>query len=194
MPTMRRRTFLELTLAGAAWALAPAPAAAHTPYRQWAVYRKRHLLILTSKTAVPTFALGKRVAAVLAARLPESQAAVSRAPHTERIASLISSKQMEVAILSPTDAENLLEGRAPFADYGPVALRTIVGLGDYLLICRDDFPALHAYLVAKTLVAGKADLPAPVTAGNGGKVPLHPGAEAFFQGRPPPPAPKDKAK
>ncbi len=191
---MRRRTFLGLTLAGAILALAPMPAAAHTPYLQWAMYRKRHLLILTSKTDAPTFPLGKRVAEVLAERLPASQSRVTRAPHTERIASLISTKQMEVAILSPADAENLMEGRAPFADYGPVALRTIVALGDYLLICRDDFPDLHAYLVAKTLVAGKADLPAPVTAGDGGKIPLHPGAEAFFQGRPPPPAPKDTAK
>lgn len=191
---MRRRAFLGLTLAGAIWALASMPASAHTPYLQWAIYRKRHLLILTSKTDAPTFPLGKRVAEVLAELLPASQSRVTRAPHTERVASLISTRQMEVAILSPADAENLMEGRAPFADYGPVALRTIVALGDYLLICRDDFPDLHAYLVAKTLVAGKADLPVPVTAGNGGKIPLHPGAEAFFQGRPPPPAPKDTAK
>ncbi|MCH7882548.1 MAG: protein kinase [Proteobacteria bacterium] len=30
----------------------------------------------------------------------------------------------------------LLAGRPPFAEYGPVAIRSIVALGEYLLICR----------------------------------------------------------
>lgn len=163
---------------------------AHTPYRQWTVYRKRYLLILTSKTDAPTFPLGKRVAKVLAARLPSSKARVARAPHTARIASLISSKQMDVAILSRADAENLMAGRSPFADYGPVALRIIAVLGDYLLICRDDFPVRHAYLVTSTLVANKGELPVAVSIGDVGKLPVHPGARAYAEGRPAPKKPK----
>lgn len=183
---MQRRVFLRLTAAATAWTLL----SAHTPYRQWTVYRKRYLLILTSKTDAPTFGLGKRVAEVLAARLPASQARVVRAPHTARIASLISTKQMDVAILSRTDAENLMAGRPPFADYGPVALRIIVALGDYLLICRADFPDRHAYLVASALVANQGELPVAVSIGNAGKVPVHPGARAFAEGRPAPKKPK----
>ena len=183
---MRRRVFLRLTAAATAGILL----SAHTPYRQWVVYRKRHLLILTSKTDAPTYRLGERVAAVLAAHLPTSNARVTRAPHAARIASLISTKQMDVAILSRADAEKLLAGRSPFADYGPVALRSIVTLGDYLLICRDDFPDRHAYLVASTLVARKSELPVAVSIGDTGKVPVHPGARAYAEGRPVPKKPK----
>ncbi len=188
---MRRRAVLRLTLAGAAWALG----SAHTPYRQWTVYRKRHLLILTSKTDAGSYPLGQRVAAVLAARLPASKALVTRAPHTERIAILITTRQMDVAILSRVDAAALLDGRPPFADYGPAALRMLFGLGAYLLICRDDFPARHAYLVAQTLAANRADLALAASAGGGGdpdpRVPTHPGARAFFEGRP---LPEDGAR
>lgn len=162
---------------------------AHTPYRQWTIYRKRYLLILTSKTDAPTFRLGERVAAVLAANLPTSKARVVRAPHTARIASLISTKQMDVAILSRVDAEKLLAGQSPFADYGPVALRSIISLGEYLLICRADFPDRHAYLVASTLFARKSELPVAVSIGDTGKVPIHPGALAYAKGHPEPKKP-----
>ena len=187
---MRRRRFIEVVVVSVAWA----QASAHTPYRQWAVYRRKHLLILTSKTDAPTFPLGERVAKVLAAHLPASKARVARAPHTKRIASLISSKQMDVAILSLGDAAELMTGRAPFADYGPVALRTIVGLGNYLLICRDDFPAYHAYLMAATLAANKDEFPVPLREGRGAVVPVHPGARAYFEGRPPPDPPKEDSQ
>ncbi|MFQ5898542.1 MAG: hypothetical protein ACE5JN_09870 [Candidatus Methylomirabilia bacterium] len=183
---MTRGAFLKLALAGAAWTFGTG----HTPYRQWVVYRKRHLLILTSRTDGPSYPLGKRVAEILATHLPASKARVSRAPYTERIASLISTKQMDVALLSRDDAAALLEGRPPFADYGPVPLRVIIGLGNYLLVCRDDFPAPHAYLVARTLSAHRAEVPVPVFPDPPGAkepdatVPTHPGALAYFEGRP----------
>ncbi len=183
---MNRRAFLKsaLILAGLGFG------SGHTPYRQWQAYRKLHLLILTSRTDEPSFALGERVAEILATYLPSSKAEVSRAPHTERIASLISTKQMEVAIMERGDAAALLEGREPFADFDPVPLRTIIGLGDHLLICRDDFPVRHAYLVAETLGNNRDLLPVPMSPGEDGPldpdatVPTHPGALAFFEGRP----------
>jgi TRAP-type uncharacterized transport system substrate-binding protein len=164
----------------------------HSPYRQWKIYRKRNLLILTSRSDAPSFPLGERVAQVLAKHLPESRAQVSRAPTTERIASLISTKQMDVAVLSLNDAATLLAGRAPFTDYGPVPLRTIVVLGDYLLICREDFPALHAYLLAETLMKNRDELDVTVSSPDTGNisaegvVPAHRGARAYVDGRPPP--------
>ncbi len=164
----------------------------HSPYRQWKIYRKRNLLILTSRSDAPTFPLGERVAQVLATHLPASHAQVSRAPNTERIASLISTRQMDVAVLSLNDAAALFAGRAPFAEYGPVPLRTIVVLGDYLLVCREDFPALHAYLLAETLMQNRDELDVTVSSPDTGNisaegvVPAHRGARAYFDGRPPP--------
>lgn len=182
---MNRRAFLKSALIVAALSVA----SGHTPYRQWKIYRRRYLLILTSKTDGPSYPLGKRVAEVLAAHLPESKARVTRAPHTRRVGSLISSKQMDVAILSRQGAAALLEGRPPFVDQGPVPLRALIGLDGYLLVCRDDFPARHAYLVAETLSANRAALAAQISpAASGGPVdatvPTHPGALAYFRGGP----------
>ena len=176
---MRRRRFLHAALIGALGLVS----SGHTPYRQWMVYRQRHLLILTDRSDPPSYPLGKRVAAVLAAHLPASRARVTRAPHTERIASLISSKQLDVALLSPPDAIALAAGLPPFEAYGPVALRTLIALDGYLLVCRDDFPARHAYAVTRTLDLHGAGLLRAATAGaEPPAIPLHPGALAYFEG------------
>ena len=164
----------------------------HTPYRQWQVYRRRHLLILTSKSEAPSYPLGKQVAEILALYLPASKAGVARAPNSERIASLIGSKQMDVALLERTAAAALLEGEAPFEQ--PLPLRALVGLGDYLLVCREDFPADHAYLLTRTLSMHRDLLSVPVTPAVGGegradaRVPTHAGAFSYYAGHPPPAA------
>jgi TRAP-type uncharacterized transport system substrate-binding protein len=182
---MNRRVFLGSALI--LWALVFG--SGHTPYRQWKVYRKRYLLILTSKTDGPSYPLGKIVAEILANHLPASKARVTRAPHTKRIGSLLSSGQMDVALLSRADALAFKEGRGEFRGSGPVDLRTLFAIGGYLLICRDDFPKAHAYLVARTLDHNRDQLPTsdsrvPSRADN--MVPVHPGALAYLRGQPAP--------
>jgi len=185
LPASRRR-IVQLGLAGAAYLLL----AAHTPYRQWTVYRQRHLVIVTNRADTPSFPLGQRLAAVLAEQLPESRARVARAPHAARIASLISSRQMDVALLRVGEARALLLGRPPFADYGPVPLRAIATLGAFVLVCRADFAPRHAYLVAEALDRMRGQLVEPEEASaieaavDGGAVPPHPGAAAYYAGRP----------
>ena len=176
---MRRRQFLYAVCIGALGLVS----SGHTPYRQWTVYRQRHLLILTDRSDPPSYPLGKRVAAVLATHLPASKARVTRAPHTERIASLMSSKQLDVALMSPTDAVALAAGLPPFEAYGPVALRTLIALDGYLLVCREDFPARHAYAVTRTLDLHRDELPQIAAASaESPAIPLHPGALAYFEG------------
>ena len=48
---MLRRKFVQACLIATAWLVA----GGHTPYRQWQVYRRRHLLIGTSKADAPTW-------------------------------------------------------------------------------------------------------------------------------------------
>jgi len=181
-----RRAALRLVLTGAV-SLA---AGGHAPYGQWSIYRKRYLLILTTRSDVTSHDIGTRIAALLAERLPESRAQVSRAPHMERVASLISSKQMDVALMRRDDAAALRAGAPPFESFGPVSLRTIVGLGDHLLVCRDDFPARHAWLICEALARDRDALPVPLSPFSptaespDGRVPLHPGAQAYFMGSP----------
>src|SRR5262249_15658215 len=111
-----RRELLRKAAAGVAATLL----CGHAPYGQWGVYRRCYLLIVTSRADPPSFELGKRLAEVLADRLPSSKAQVSRAPNNERIASLISSHQMDVALMRRDDAAALRQGRPPFAGHGPV--------------------------------------------------------------------------
>ncbi len=180
-------------LAGMAWLAT----SGHTPYRQWTVYRKKHLLIGTCKADAPSYPLGKHIATTLAEYLPESRARVSRAPDQIRLASLITTGQMEVILFSHTDAAALASGAAPFLDYGPTPLTALFRFGDHLLLTRPDFPDRHAWLVARTLVAriGDFDNAGPALAGSL-PVSVHPGALAQAAGapEPPPPAPTDEAE
>lgn len=148
-------------------------AKAHTPYKQWVVYRKKHLLIGTDKSIEGSYPLGKQFASILAVYLPESRARVARAPNSERIASLLTTGQLDVALLPRRQAVALAQGDSPFADYGPIELRTLYVNGDFLLVCRADFPDQHAYLVTETLVR---NISKKLDVSLGSEIPLHPGS------------------
>jgi TRAP-type uncharacterized transport system substrate-binding protein len=180
---MLRRKFLQAGLIATAWIAT----AAHTPYRQWQIYRRRHLLIGTSKADAPTYPLGQRVAEVLAVHLPESSARVTRGPDPWRLASLLTTGQLEVVLLSAGDVAALRDGRAPFSAFGPTPLNALFAFGDYLLVCRPDFPAHHAYQVVQTLADNVALIAGarPLDAG-ASPVAIHQGARAYAMGEPMP--------
>jgi hypothetical protein len=144
---MRRRALIRACGAFGAWLVL----GAHTPYRQWQVYRQRHLVIGTSRADAPSYALGKRIVFVLLEHLPESSARVTRGPDPWRLASLLTTSQLDVVLLSTEDAAALQDGRAPFEAFGPTEMRALARLGSHLLLTRPDFPDRHAYLVAMTL-------------------------------------------
>jgi TRAP-type uncharacterized transport system substrate-binding protein len=181
---MLRRKFLQAGLI----ATACLATGGHTPYRQWQVYRRRHLLIGTSKADAPTYPLGQRIAELLAAHLPESSARVTRGPDPWRLASLLTTGQLEVALLSAADVAALRDGRAPFTAFGRTDLNALFAFGDHLLVCRPDFPAHHAYQVVQTLadnaalIAGARSLDASAS-----PVAIHAGARAYAMGEPMPP-------
>jgi hypothetical protein len=180
---MLRRKLLQASLIATAWFLA----GAHTPYRQWQVYRRRHLLIGTSRADQPTYPLGQKIAQLLATQLPESSARVTRGPDPWRLASLLTTGQLEVALLSSADVAALRDGREPFAAFGRTELNALFAFGDYLLVCRPDFPAHHAYQVTQTLAVNAA-LIAGARFTDAGTSPstLHPGARAYVLGEPMP--------
>jgi len=181
-----RRTVLRAGLAATVFMMA----GGHTPYRQWTVYRRKHLLIGTCRADEPTYPLGKRIAATLEQYLPESKARVSRAPDQRRLASLITTGQLEIMLFSRDDATALRDGAPPFEDFGETQLTALFSFGDHLLVTRPDFPDRHAWLVAKTLTERAVDIdgatPAEPTAL---PVPIHPAAQAFAAGEPEPAAP-----
>lgn len=142
-----RRHILKTAAALSVWSLT----SGHTPYKQWDVYRRKHLLIGANKSDPPTYDLGKRIAELLASELPESKARVARAPHAWRLASLLTSDQIQLVLLGAQDLEGLRDGRDGFEAFGPTALRALYRFGDYWLVSTPEFPSEHAALVAQTL-------------------------------------------
>lgn len=177
---IRRRQLLRVGLAAAAGLLL----GGHTPYRQWVVYRRKHLLIGCHKSDPRTYDLAKQTVALLGEHLPAAQARIARAPDAGRLASLLGTGQLDVAILGAADAVAMSKGLGPFAPYGQTGLRVLLPLDDRVLIAQVDFPSRYAWLLTGAL-AGTDLAPAPdVTVDHG--VPWHPGSVDFLQGRPEP--------
>lgn len=177
---MQRRRFLTVAAALAGAGLL----CGHSPYRQWVIYRQTHLVILTSRDDPGADDLGEQCAALMRAALPDSKAAVGRGPRVQRIASLIASRQAEVGIVSPRNATAMYRGEAPFGDIGAIPLRVLVRNDTYRMVCRDDFPSEHGYLVAEALVENGGELGLVVPRADESEIPVHAGALAFASGLP----------
>ncbi len=155
------------------------------------VYRATHLIILTSRDDLAADELGETFAAVVREALPDSKARVGRGPRVQRIASLIATRQADVAVVSRENALAMYRGEAPFQEVGPIALRVLVQTDDYCLICREDFLPQHGYLVAEALMAYAATdqgfqlglhVPGRTTS-DARQIPAHAGALAFAEAR-----------
>jgi hypothetical protein len=174
-----RRQFFALAGSLAGWVLLTG----HSPYRQWIAYRQAHLLLFTTREDPGSDELGERLAARLRETLPDSKAQVARAPHLDRVASLLASAQADTAVLTPEQALALLRGEPPFTAYGAIPLRALAKGEGYVLVCRDEFKRRHAFLVAEALCRGDAPLLSLPDADDA--LPAHPGALAAAAGTPP---------
>jgi hypothetical protein len=180
---MKRRALLKLGMGAAAFVLAGGrPAFADLePDRLWSTYRRYHLMIVGPRDDEIAISLARAVVAVLAACLPGSRALLARAADTRRVGVLIASNQQDVAIMSADTAEALVLGKAPFDDVRNAPLSLIVSFGSHVLVCRPDFRARDAYLLAQALAEHKDALPTPAGA-PARMVPAHRGSHAFFAG------------
>jgi hypothetical protein len=147
----------------------------------WPVYRRYHLLIVGQRDDERSGALTGAVVDVLSHYLPSSRPQLVSAADTRRIGVLIATDQQDVAIMQADGAEALFLAKPPFADIPEAPLRIIVSFGRHVFVCRPNFMARHAYLLAKTLTEHAEGLPAPAAVPDG-VVPAHPGARAFFAG------------
>ncbi len=184
---MRRRLVLQSCAVAAVAPGAVGRTMAHTPYRQWAVYRQRHLIVGTSREDAATYPLGRSIVAVLERHLPEASARVTRARTDHRLASLLGTDQLRVVLLPAPRLTAIARGEAEFADVGPVALRVLYRFGDHLLASRADFPEHHAWLVTRTLAEHGDAVPGAVRPDRlEAGLAVHPGAIAALRGEPMP--------
>lgn len=170
-----RRTFLTLIAAGVT-----APAAnAHTLYNQWVVFRKKHLLIGSHRKDPPTYDLAVEVVEILEHLLPDASARAARAPHPERLASLLATGQMFLSVMSRDQASAMKAGSGEFAPYGAIPLTYVEDLGSRLLVSHRDFPPRHAWLVTAALrEVGFGYAPSEAVV----DLERHPGAQAMIDG------------
>jgi hypothetical protein len=151
------------------------------PDRMWPTYRRYHLLIVSQRDDAKSGALTAAVVEVLSHHLPNSRPQLVSAADSRRVGVLIATDQQDVAIMQAESAEALFLAKPPFADIPEAPLRIIVSFATHVMVCRPNFMARHAYLLAKTLAEHGEKLPAPAAAPTG-VVPAHPGARAFFAG------------
>jgi hypothetical protein len=200
---MKRRALLTLGAGGAAFVVAGAGSAPAistndreasagwgprrlkladlNPDRMWPTYRRYHLLIVSQRDDEKSGALTAAVVDVLSRYLPDSRPQLVRAADSRRIGVLIATDLQDVAIMQAESAEALFLAKPPFDDIPNAPLRIIVSFGSHVFVCRPNFMAPHAYLLAKTLAEHGEGLPAPAVAPSG-VVPAHPGSRAFFAG------------
>ncbi|MEM7023304.1 MAG: hypothetical protein AAF637_12040 [Pseudomonadota bacterium] len=181
---MKRRRALRLALGLPAGFAATLLLGGHTPYRQWEIYRKKHLLIGCHKADPETYDIAKRIVALLADHLPAAKSRVARAPNAGRLASLLGTAQMDVATLDLPEAAAMAEGTGAFEPYGRIVLRLLTPVDGRLLVARADFPERHAWLVTSALSG--SDLVSSLEQPGDPGIPWHPGSLAFLEDRPAP--------
>jgi TRAP-type uncharacterized transport system substrate-binding protein len=139
------------------------------------------LLVGCHKDVNATYILAKQIVDVLDTHLPKASARVARAPTAQRIASLMATDQMDVAVMSANNANTMAAGEGDFKPFGKVPLKTLLQLEQWILVCRSDLPDRHAWLIAnallKSMPVSKSELVLPV---------WHPGAQLRKQGSPMP--------
>ena len=104
----------------------------HTPYRQWHVYRKSRLVFVAAETDEVSLRLGNSIAEALAARLPQSKAMMATTATAVDVVSLLTSAQLDVALLTSDDAYEAVGGVGKFKGQ-PVPLRTLAVFGPSVL-------------------------------------------------------------
>ena len=175
MTPNRRRILLG---AAAALVTGAGGARAHTPYGQWVVYRQKHLLVGAHRGDGRTYDLAQVVVEALGRELPDARARVARGPRPQRIASLMSTGQLRVAVLREDEAARMAAGQPPFEGYLPTPLQIMAGLIDgYMVYGTPELPEDHAWLVTEALDAAGIASPPGFR-----EIPPHPGARLYWTG------------
>ena len=147
---MNRRAWLQsICLVGAC--VGSSALHGHTPYRQWVVYRKKHLMIGCHRENLETWELAKKINTLLERELPDARSRIARAKTAGRLASLIGTDQLDTAVLSHSAVKAMAAGSDGFEPYGAIALRTVAVIGDYSYVVRAEFPEDHARLLSNAL-------------------------------------------
>ena len=193
----RRGCFKYVAVAGVAWI-----GSGHAAYRQWIVYRSERLMIVAGRMEPEAFPLTKSLADDLRVTIPEARAEATRTPTLRHITRLLSSRQIEVAVVTEEQAGTMARGEGEASRDGPVPLRVVAFLAaPYVLICHAEFQRDQVYLMLYGLLDERASgmvreglttLGPAAARANGLRIPLHIGAREYLLEPERPPKPVEE--
>jgi hypothetical protein len=131
---MNRRSFFLSAFAISAWTLL----SGHSPYRKFQIYRKTRLIVMAPSDDERAGVVADGLAAFFATYWKDSKSTSGRARTAPELVRLVLTNQLEVAVLSQTDAASARTGQDRFAKQGPAALCALAVLKDHVLVTRED--------------------------------------------------------
>lgn len=179
---MDRRHFIATAAASCLLTLAPREPQAHSPWGHYAVYRQKHLLVLSTRDDPDSYGYSEHIVEAINRFSPEASARRARAVNLERAFNLLRTDQFQFALLSRTNIDAMREASGAFAGYAPVDLKTIYQFNQLELVVVGHFADELVAIVANAVLTQMADLP--------GALPLeivlkfetlHPGARAAME-------------
>ena len=175
---MLRRTFLCLLPA----LFVRQTAQAHSPWGQYAVYRQKHLLILSTRDDRDSYGYSKLLVGVINKAAPEASARPARAIDLERAYNLLRTNQFQFALLSKVNIRSMRTATGAYADKPPVDLKTIYQFDDLEFVVRADFPDELVAIVTEAVLSNIAALPGALSPRELLKLEtLHAGAQAAIK-------------
>lgn len=152
---MLRRAFLTAIPS----LLIPAIAVAHSPWGQYAVYRQKHLLVLSTRDDIETYPYSKLLVEAINKSAPEANARPARAINLDRAYNLLRTDQFQFALLSTENVEAMRTATGPFAGKPPVDLKSIYRFDNLEFVVRADFPENLVAIVTEAVLSNLNSLP-----------------------------------
>ena len=162
--------FLGLIVVGNSWS--------HSPWSQYQAYRQKHLLILSTRDDLPSYAFSKRLVEAINSIEPTANARPARARNLKRAYDLLHSNQMQFAVLSKNNIENMRLATESFEGLERLELKTIYIYGDLEFVVLANFPSKLASIVTHAIIDTREQFEDAVSIENlKGLKTLHPGTK-----------------
>ena len=133
---MNRRALL-LAGASAAWFTLTG----HSPYRKFHIYRKTRLIVMAANEDKRAAQIADELADFFAKTWKESQAVSGRAQTAPDLVQLLITNQLDIAVISLSEARDAREGKGRHRRTGPQPLCSMGKFGEHLLITRENLLA-----------------------------------------------------
>lgn len=157
----KRRIFSVAAAAGALTLLS-----GHSPYRRFQMYRKTRLIVTHVRTDARAGLISEALANLFVSHWPDSMAESASAVDGPTLVNLITSRQLEVALLPRLDAIAACGRAGAYSKLSePAPLVSLAEVDGYVLVGHREILEPVARKVATALAAGWGSLPVDISRG-----------------------------